>query len=187
MTPKTWVRVVLWAALVGAVVAVALILAADHWLPGSVEIAPGTPSPLSISIDGAVGSPGVYSLPAGSRLIDLLALAGGLSSNADLSVINMAGRVGDGEHITIPSMGQGPVGENLASPIADGSEHLINVNTANVAELDQLPGVGPVIAQRIIDFREFYGPFDSIDQLAEVEGISPEMIRNFRDKVTVGG
>lgn len=100
----------------------------------------------------------------------------------------MAGRLADGDLVTIPVRSQPSTdGSSQASPDPASQDGLININTASLGELDQLPGIGPTIAQRIIDFREFNGPYTSIDQLAEVTGISETMVDELRDLVTIGG
>lgn len=189
----TGLRVFLLAALTGGVVAVVAFFLIEQMLPGQVTVGPGSAGVIVVAIDGAVATPGVVSLKSGARLIDVVDAAGGLLDTADTTSLNLAGRVGDVERITIPTV---PVssaattssnGATPSSPSPIQTAGLVNINTAGVPELDQLPGVGSVIAQRIIDFREFYGPFESVDQLAEVEGISQAMVDRFRHMVTVGG
>jgi competence protein ComEA len=187
------IKVVLLAAVTGGVVAVVAFFLMERLLPGEVTIGPGSAGEIVVTIDGAVATPGVITLPAGSRLIDAVEGAGGLLDTADTTTLNLAGRIGDGEQITIPSTsepGEDQEPEPGATPdngSSIDSAGLIDINTAGVSELDQLPGVGPTIAQRIIDFREFYGPFESVDQLVEVEGISQTMVDEFRHLVTTGG
>ncbi len=187
------IKVALLAAVTGGVVAVLAFFLIERLLPGEVTIGPGAGGQIVVEIDGAVATPGVVTLPAGSRLIDAIDGAGGLLDDADTTSLNLAGRIGDGERITIPSVA--PPGESQdlspgATPAASSpldTAGLININTAGVSELDQLPGIGPVIAQRIVDFREFYGPFESVDQLVQVEGVSQNMVEQFRHLVTTGG
>jgi competence protein ComEA len=187
------IKVVLLAAVTGGVVAVLAFFLFERLLPGQVTIGPGSAGQIVVEIDGAVATPGVVSLPAGSRLIDAIEGAGGLLDDADTTSLNLAGRIGDGERIIVPSTvrtnesrepapGATPA---IGSPLDTAG--LIDINTAGVSELDQLPGIGPIIAQRIVDFREFYGPFESVDQLVEVEGISQNMVDQFRHLVTTGG
>jgi competence protein ComEA len=186
MTFRSWLRVVLWSALVGSGVAIAIFLAVDRWGPDTITIEPGLAGPIEVVIDGAVASPGVYPLDPGARLHQAIDAAGGLAADADVSGINLAGRIGDGERVTIPHLQvDTPPLASPGSPDGASGEHLIDINTAGIAELDQLPGIGPVIAQRIVDFRDIHGPFDSIDQLEQVEGISIDMIDSFRHLVTI--
>ena len=146
--------------------------------------------PVVVDVRGAVEHPGVYDLPAGGRLQDAVAAAGGLTEPADHSTINLARRLRDGEVIVIlelPAAGSTPGpplttatdGESGAAPRAR-----ININTASVDELDVLPEVGEVTANRIIAYREQHGPFRSIDDLIHVEGVSARTIDGFRDLVT---
>jgi competence protein ComEA len=189
----TGLKVLLLAAVTGGVVAVVGFFLIERLLPGEVTVGPGSPGQIVVEVEGAVATPGLISLPAGSRLNDAIEAAGGLLENADTTSLNLAARVGDGEQITIPSA----AGPGNVDPVDPGSSPvgslpmdaagLININTAGISELDQLPGIGPTIAQRIIDFRTFYGPFDSVDQLIEVEGISQTMVERFRHMVTTGG
>jgi competence protein ComEA len=123
---------------------------------------------------------------AGSRLDDAVRAAGGFTVEADITSLNLAGRVGDGEHITIPHIPVETIESALVgTPVVSSNSGLINIDTASVVELEQLPDVGQVIAQRIVDFREINQGFDSIDQLVEIEGISPEMVDVLRPLVTI--
>ena len=172
------------------VAAISVVLVYDQLFPTSITISPAPESPIIVSIEGAVATPGVVTMPAGARLSDAVSAAGGLQDSADLTNLNMAGRVTDGETITIPFLAseatQVPGAE--ASPVTPpDTSGLLNINIATGAQLDTLPGIGPVIAQRIVEFREFYGPFTSIDQLAQVTGISPNMVERLRPMVTIGG
>lgn len=180
---------VLWSGLTGCLVAVSTLLLVDRMIPGAVSIAPALPGEILVVIDGAVATPGVVQLAAGARLDAAIDAAGGLTANADTSSLNLAARIGDGERITIPSRvdratpaDAGPVGSPL-----DPTDTLIDINSAGLSELDQLPGVGPAIAQRIVDYREGGGGFDSVDELVEIEGISLEMVEELRPLVTIGG
>ena len=181
-------------ALVAAIVAVyALFQAFDARTapPILIEDAAGI-QPVVVDVRGAVSAPGVYELVPGARMQDAILAAGGLSPTADLSTVNLARRLRDGEVVTIlelPLDGgvpatpppDRPVGESAAdSPVR------LNLNTATIAELTELPGIGDVIAERIVRFREENGPFRSIDDLIHVEGISTRTIDGFRDLVTVG-
>lgn len=195
-------KVILLAALVGGIVAISGFLVLDRLQPGSITIGPGESRGIQVTIEGAIAEPGSYEVLAGTRLADLVAEAGGFTSQADTSGLNMAGRLGEGERIVIPSLGSttatntpppedsdsgdetGEEPVETQSPPTDGR---ININTASAAELDLLPGIGPAIADSIIEFREFYGPFTSVDQLIEVSGISQTMVDGFRNLVTIGG
>ena len=146
--------------------------------------------PVVIDVRGAVETAGVYELPPGARVQDAVAAAGGLAEVADLSTVNLARRLRDGEVLSIPEL---PVPGSTPPLAASGGEALdevsrprININTATSEELDVLPGVGEVTATRIISYRDLNGPFRSVDDLVHVEGISDRTIDAFRDMVTIG-
>jgi competence protein ComEA len=142
-----------------------------------------------VDLRGEVARPGVYELPAGARLDDAIAAAGGLTDEADLTQINLAARLQDGSVVTVPGVaglapgGDVTPGENNAVSSPGG---LINLNTASAEELETLPGVGEVTASRIIAYREANGPYRSIDDLVHVQGISTRTINGLRDLVTTG-
>ncbi|MFE7605152.1 helix-hairpin-helix domain-containing protein [Brachybacterium paraconglomeratum] len=165
--------------------------------------ASSVPAELVVHVSGAVASPGVVRLPPGARVDDALRAAGGATGEAELASVNLARPVVDGEQIHVPVPGEEPPAVAAPAPAADappagdagagdgtagGGEEvggLIDLNTASVAELDELPGVGPAIAQRIVDHREQNGPFESVDQLEEVSGIGPATLEKMRDRATV--
>lgn len=189
MTVSTSIRVVLWSALVGCVVAGSALLLLDWMMPGAVSIDPAVPGEIVVMVDGAVLAPGTFRLPTGSRLLTAIEAAGGFAPDADASGFNLAARIGDAERITVPSRisQASPPADNPDGAQPDPAGALIDINNAGIGELDQLPGVGPAIAQRILDYREANGPFRTIDQLAEIEGISLEMVEELRPLVTLGG
>jgi competence protein ComEA len=132
-----------------------------------------------------VATPGVYQLPAGSRVKDAIAAAGGAVPGGDPNALNLAAPVSDGQRVVVPRPGdvpgQAPEGEISAG--APGAK--VNLNTATPDELDELPGVGPVLAQRIIDHRRRRGNFSSVRQLLEVDGFGPKKFEDLKDRVTV--
>ena len=146
--------------------------------------------PVVIEVRGEVEAPGVYELPPGARLQDAITAARGLSNNADLSTVNLARRLRDGELVVIlalPSPGSTPAVP--ASGVGDASgaaapRATININTATADELETLPGIGDVTAARIIAYRELNGPFRSVDELIHVQGVSSRTIDQFRALVT---
>lgn len=155
---------------------------------------PTTPASIRVHVIGAVRSPGVVDLTAGSRVADALDAAGGLTTSARPGELNLAQVLADGEQIWVGDAAT-PGGEvrtptgGATSPGATSGGNsgamLVNINTATVAELDVLPGVGPATAQRIVDHREAHGPFTSIDQLIDVSGIGAKTLERLRDLVTV--
>lgn len=148
---------------------------------------PPSPEPLRIHVCGAVSWPGVYELPHGSIVQQAIDLAGGPTSKAELSTINLAAQLEDGQQVFIPRL------EEHSTPLPSGSSssssthpgELVNINTASAPELDLLPGIGPSLAQKIIEHRETYGPFTSIDDLINVSGIGSVKLEDLRDLITV--
>ncbi|MFN8593973.1 MAG: ComEA family DNA-binding protein [Thermomicrobiales bacterium] len=147
--------------------------------------------PVVVDLRGAVKTPGVYELPAGARVQDAIAAGGGVTENADLSTINLARRLRDGDVVVIaplPSPSGTPGSAPEMPPVTtDGSGVAkVNLNTASAAELVALPGIGDTIAGRIVAYRDEHGPFRSIDDLIHVQGISAKLIDSLSDLVTVG-
>jgi competence protein ComEA len=155
--------------------------------PGSVAAGPGI---VLVHVVGQVRHPGVVRLPAGARVEQAIEAAGGATSKADLVRVNLARPVVDGEQIVVPKPGEaitgaaGVVGGALAGSTA-GAAAPVDLNTADLAELDTLPGVGPVLAQRILDWRSKNGRFSTIDELGEVSGIGEKVLENLRPLVRV--
>jgi len=156
---------------------------------GSASPVLGSPSPSGVAVivdvTGWVRSPGVFELPAGSRVIDAVKRAGGAKSKADLSSLNLAALLVDGSQILVPKTGASTgVPATGASPGTVGGT-LVNVNTAAESELETLTGVGPVLAAAILQYRTDHGPFTSVDQLEDVSGIGPATLEALRPQVTV--
>ncbi len=188
MEVRTSIRVVLWSALAGCLVAISTFLLMDWMIPGQVSIDPALPGEIVVTVDGAVATPGIVRLPAGSRLNAAIDASGGFTDHANTTGLNLAARIGDAELITIPAksaVATPSTGTEEVAPL-DPSGALIDVNSAGISELDQLPGVGPAIAQRIIDYRETNGRFESIEELDDIEGISADMAEELRPLVTLG-
>lgn len=173
---------------------------------------------VTVHVVGQVRRPGVFAMPAGSRVGDALTRAGPVKG-ADLAAVNLARPLVDGEQVHVPKPGEalpaGPAGRNSAAgasgaggsgsggpggtggtggtwtgtgPVAGsgtGATGLLDLNAATVAELEELPGVGPVLAQRIVDWRTEHGRFASVDELGEVSGIGEKIFAALRPKVTV--
>lgn len=146
-----------------------------------------------VHVVGEVASPGVVPMPAGSRVADAVAAAGGALPGADLTALNLAAVVQDGAQIRVPAPGEEPVvvdeagggaGAGGGGP-AGAAGGAVDVNTAGGAELQTLPGIGPVLAERIVAWREANGPFASVDALLDVSGIGPAVLGQIRDLVRV--
>lgn len=141
---------------------------------------------LVVHVAGQVRTPGIVRLAPGARVVDALESAGGPSVEADLTAVNLARPVVDGEQVYVPLPGEAP--PPVASGGAGGGETpaVVDLNTADAETLDTLPGVGPVLAERILDWRSEHGRFTSVEELAEVSGIGEAMLGRLRDKVSVG-
>jgi competence protein ComEA len=141
--------------------------------------APG--STIVVQAAGAVSAPGVYHMPAGSRVVDLVAVAGGATADAAPGALNLAAVLVDGARVQVPR-----VGESVPpTVVADAPAGPLDLNTATAAQLDQLPGVGPSLAAAIVRARERQGPFASVDGLLDVPGIGPAKLDALRDLVRV--
>jgi competence protein ComEA len=179
---NSWRNIIL-GILIG-LLAAGLILVGNGRLEGKpILLHPPADSPgVRVSVQGAVATPGVYRLPAGSIVQDAIQAAGGFLPHADVSRINLAALLSDGQEIRVPL--RTPTAQpGVSSSATDSAHKKINLNTATLAELDSLPGIGPVLAQRIIDYREEHGPFQSVDELLNVKGIGPELLEKIRDLV----
>lgn len=153
---------------------------------------PPTPGTVIVHVAGAVINPGVYTIPPASRVGEVIDMAGGLSNNADDSLINLAQLVEDGEQIWVPyqiqyAADQDFAGVGKASPTQSQLMSLININTATQTELESLTGIGPVYAKAIIQYRLENGPFEKIEDIQEVKGIGPVTFEKIRTSITVRG
>jgi competence protein ComEA len=157
-----------------------------------------TKSPIAVHVIGAVPRPGLYEFVEGARVQDAIDAAGGLLSSANVDSINLAALLEDGQQLNIPyNAGEEPAQsfsteEELVLPTEESSENsdventeLININTATVEELDSLPGIGPTIAQRIVDYRNENGPFNTIEDIQNVSGIGTSTFDEIKDLITV--
>lgn len=153
-----------------------------------------------VHVAGSVREPGVYRLPAGARAIDAVNAAGGPTDDAAVDAVNLAAPVVDGSRLYIPSRAEvaehGPAGfqqaagfqqENAgaAPPGGDAAVRPVDINRAGPSELERLPGIGPVLAQRIVDYRQRHGPFRTVDDLLAVSGIGPKVLERLRPYVVV--
>lgn len=142
-----------------------------------------TSTTVVVSVVGLVVRPGLVTLPSESRVADAIEAAGGLLPEADPATVNLAAVVADGQQIAVGVPGAVPGGG--PGPPPDGSGGRVNLNTATVAELDGLPGIGPVLAQRIVDHRTSAGPFGSVEELDDVPGIGPAIAAELAGLVSV--
>jgi competence protein ComEA len=156
------------------------------------------PAPVRVYVTGAIAHSDVYFLPAGSIIKDAIVAAGGFTSDADREHINQALELQDQQQIHVPRLGEtsapiAPSGQGGATPtnrsvgakVTPVEEGPININTATLEQLDSLPGIGPAIARRIIDYREKVNGFKSADQLTEVSGIGEATLAKIKDLITV--
>jgi competence protein ComEA len=183
-SPETGSRstLILFTLLILAIIAGTALLLATRPAPVTITINPppptatalpsATPAPITVYVTGAVAQPGTtVTLPPGSRVEDALAAAGGILPSADMERVNLAALLRDGDQVHVPAVGDA----DAAIATASGGT-LININTATADEIDQLPGIGPALAERIVAYRETTGPFASLDDLDQVEGIGPDVL-----------
>lgn len=170
-----------------AVVALALALGAGVWFGAgsTVQEAPGVtagvsyttvPQSIVVHVSGAVNHPGLVTVPLSARVADAIAGAGGAATGADLGGLNLAAAVRDGDQITVPLVG-------AVVPANGGGDGSIDLNRATAAELEGLPGVGPVLASRIVAYRDLHGPFAVVEDLLDVGGIGEAKLAAMRDSI----
>ena len=140
-------------------------------------------SQLLVDVSGAVRRPGVYKLPFASRINDALLKAGGATEKADLTLVNRAATLTDGQQVLVPEKVAAAAAATSAAPGGSAAAAPIHLNSATLEQLDELPGVGPATAQRIIDYRTANGLFKSVDELDSVSGIGPAKLAELRDLV----
>ncbi len=139
-------------------------------------------SPVYVHVSGAVTEPGLYVLHSDARVVDALAAAGGLLPDAAVDAVNLARAVSDGEQLVVPSStGATPGGPAAAAPADDR----IDLNAASAADLEELPRIGPALAERIVAWRDENGRFTNVDDLSMVSGIGPKMLETLRPLVRV--
>ncbi len=177
----------------GAVAAIAAYTAAGRLqVPQAVPIpvaavvdTTATPGVLVVHVSGAVPRPGLVQVPSGSRVADAVVAAGGALPTAALDAVNLAEPLEDAQHVHVPEVGaETPAvpGGGGGAVTADGK---VRVNTATAAELETLPGIGPVLAERIVEHRDTIGRFETVEDLLDVSGIGERMLANLRNRVVV--
>ena len=162
-----------------------IVGSAESGSRGSAE-PPGS-SRLVVYVVGAVHRPGLYRVPTGSRVADAVARAGGLTRRADPAGVNLAAPVADGEQLVVPARLPVEVALAQGAPVPGGGGSApagpVQLSVATVEQLDSLPGIGPVTAQKIVDYRTAHGAFHSVDELDEVPGIGPARVEQLRGLV----
>ena len=191
MEPSTRRRVL-------AVLAIGLILvvlAARHFARGgggapaqaqpvlAADAAAASHSKIVVHVVGAVHRPGLYAVRDGARIADAVRRAGGTTEKADLEAINLAAPVEDGLQVVVPRRQPPMPAGGVAAPGDTPAAGPVHLNTASLEQLDTLPGVGPVTAQKILDWRETHGAFTSVDDLDAIPGIGPARLGQLRDLV----
>jgi competence protein ComEA len=186
--------------LLAAVGSLVLIMLLGRFVLGAGTTTPAAPLPpppaagagvtglpssrVVVDVVGAVRRPGLYRLAQGSRIADAVARAGGATRKADLAQVNLAAPLADGEQVVVPRRGGAPGAPSSGGAAAPGAPAApVQLSTATLEQLDTLPGVGPVTAQKILDYREKHGAFSSVDALDAVPGIGPKRLEQLRDVV----
>ena len=189
------------ALLVAGIVAAAVLVSAVLWLrhqpaviapPATGQAGPGpltepsvSPSAsLLVDVSGAVHHPGVYGLREGARVQDAIEAAGGALGRADLGALNLAQVLVDGK-VDVPRRGEAAGAPSPAAGSTPGAAAPVSVNSADEATLETVPGIGPVTAQKIVDYRATQGGFDSLDQLLDVDGIGPATLEEIRPYISL--
>lgn len=161
----------------------------------TIEVRPLPPQPTAVAsiwvhVDGAVAFPGVYDLTSDSRVFDAIDVAGGATDQADLSSLNLAARVTDGQKLVVPGQGQAGVGPaggaNPGATSTASTDPRINLNTATQRVLESLPGIGAVTAQRIVLYRQANGPFKRIEDLRDSKLVTAAVFERIKTLITVG-
>ncbi len=161
--------------------------------PHAATAAPLEPATIGVDVVGAVQQPGLYYLREGSRVDDAIKAAGGFAPDANRDAINVATRLKDEQQLRVPRVGEasGPRVAEISEPpessaaAAPDAAGRLNLNTADAQALEKLPGIGPARAQLIVEYRAAHGPFRSVDQLQDVQGIGAATVAALRDLVTV--
>lgn len=167
----------------------------DHWrkavppeMPApAAQAVPAAGARPAVHVSGAVNKPGVYEVGPGSRVVDAVNAAGGLAAEADAARVNLAQPVKDGMHVHVPAAGQA---SSVRSGTADRAAPApgngkVSINAADRGEFESLPGIGPVLAERIIEYRRANGPFRDVTELKKVNGIGEVKFDRIKDRITL--
>ncbi len=177
---KNWPGVLIGSMLVLLISAVILMVITPRYDQDPILLPTRARETVMVYVTGEVNEPGLYQLTPNSRVFDAIKSAGGFTENAEQEAINLAAILEDEDRIVIPS-----IRRNSENSSSKQQTHLININTASVEELDKLPGVGPVKAQAIVDFREKFGVFLSTEDLLKVNGINQDLFEQIEDSITI--
>jgi competence protein ComEA len=185
---KTWQVIIV--SVCSALAVAGLILLLSRPVTSNYIVLPtrAAPQQALTYITGAIHNPGTYSLLPGSRVDDLIKAAGGFTTVADITSINLAAPIVDGEHIHVYALGEPKLSSQSSEETPEVvlyKDNPININTASISELDQLPGIGETRAQDIIIYRDIHGPFEKIEDLMNVPGIGESTFNNIKDYITI--
>ena len=153
--------------------------------PGTLAVDAEGGTDVVVDVAGAVADAGVYRLPVGSRVNDAVQRAGGATARAEIESINLAARLTDGQQVVVPERIRGSVSVTTGSGSAVGTDSTapISVGTASVEDLDTIDGIGPVTAQKIVEYRDQHGGVSSVDQLDQIDGIGPATMESLRSRL----
>jgi len=178
--------------LVALGIAVLVTALAPRGASATIEPGPEATEPIEelggvvyVHVLGRVARPGLYSLPDGSRAVDVIAAAGGFAEGADPGAVNLARLLVDGEQLYVPEAGEAVAGAASPAAVSGAAGGRVNLNTADAAALDTLPRIGPALAARIISWRDANGRFAAVEDLLAVSGIGESTLDGLRDLVTV--
>ena len=169
-----------------------IVISALTTMPAPSATPTMTQAPIRAYVTGAVAHPGVYALPHDSRIENAIAAAGGATSDANLLAVNLAEHVHDAQQIYVPYQTDTatpvlptPMPTAAGAAMGSSGSQRVNINLATAGELEALPGIGPTLAQRIIDYRVTNGPFNTPEDIMKVRGIGEQTFEQLRDRITV--
>lgn len=159
--------------------------ASNEVVAKNISVSEEKNSEIYVYISGAVHKPGVFKTLPNARVFDIVAMAGGLAPQADVSKINMAQGIKDGMHIHVVETAAAQSNSTTTNSNKIKTDNKVNINSAEKSELDALPGVGPALAERIIEYRQTNGNFGDIDELKKVPGIGSSKFEKLKEKITI--